>query len=281
MNVEQLRKFKRLFEYINSTGNNNAYVKQLGFLNSKMNRTRLNTNKEYRNMYNSILALRPEMPGVHIHIFWGFGCTKNSSVCSYIRQRVNGIFKIQEIEHCNPSAGKAFKHIALQCATPFGPRLTQYLERKKQIIIKSLTDPTVKKVYIAGHSYGGLVVNMLCKALKHHPEVRKKLYAITFGTIYRAKPVTLSGMRIKQYMYPNDVALRCQRIKLPSRNAFNGKNNINNVSQGIIWLPLKSNTLYKKPSRAVLWGTQTEWAIHNDYPIVPLIAKYVNETVQS
>lgn len=273
-NVEHLRKFKRLFEYINSIGNNSAYAKQLRFLNQQVNKSKLTTNKEYRNVYNSILALRPAPAnGVHIHTFWGLGCTSNMNgeVSNYISRHVNSKFNIQEIGHCNPSISKSLKHVALQCVTPFGPRITQYLMRKKQSIIRSLQDPTVKRVYLVGHSYGGLAVNMLCKMLRNDPDAKKKLYAITFGTIYRAKPESLVGVRIKQYMYIDDVALRCQRIRIPMFNA----NSFN--SQGITWL--KPRQPYKKPSRMVLWGTRNEWVIHNDYPVNTLTAKYIRETV--
>jgi hypothetical protein len=205
---------------------------------------------------------------VDVHVFWGLGATGDS-----VTKTSTGKY----FSHCNPSLLKSIKHVALQCLSPFGPRLTKYLKMKKEVVRASLADPTVKKVYIIGHSYGGLAVNMMCKMLKNDPNARKKLYAITFGTIYRAKPTTLAGMRIRQYMYPDDVALRCQRIQVPARSVFNNRNNFN--SQGFTWL--KPTRVYKTPRRAVVWGTRNEWKIHDDYPIAATVRKCIADTMNN
>jgi len=89
-----------------------------------------------------------------------------------------------------------------------------------------------KKVFLFGHSFGGLIVNRICeeiaKCLKEEGYFEKKygtysgitldkifdnfmfcLIAASFGSIYIPKKENLGLINLINYMYINDVAIRC------------------------------------------------------------------------
>ena len=76
-----------------------------------------------------------------------------------------------------------------------------------------------KKVYLYGHSFGGLIVNRICEVLMKEAKRDgtsinlNNLYVSTFGSIYISE--LLDGINIKQYMIINDVALKQNQLVEP------------------------------------------------------------------
>ena len=231
------------------------------------------SNSSMDNLYNKIVNRLNR--DIDVYSFWGLGCSgvpsnNLSSFVSSVRLRRGIHERLTEMQVCNESLGKTLKHITLQCATPFNPRLTRYTNAMKARVEKSIEDPFKKYVFLVGHSYGGEVVNVVCKLLNSHPNV-SKLRVITFGSIYIAPPSKLSNITIKQYMFPNDVALRCQRIR-PSMSA-----NFNRTT-GITWLAPPETMSFKKQWWK-FWRMGKEWRVHCSYDIYRLTSDFINSQV--
>jgi hypothetical protein len=246
---------------------------------AKMRFRNLPTPTIFRNitLYNSIEI---QLKDIDVYNFYGLGCSgrgtsRISSNLSNNQQGASIARRINEFSICNESMYKTLKHIFLQCATPLNPRTSEHIKNILVRVTASLNDPLRKHVFLVGHSYGGMVVNVLCKLLNTHPNV-SKLHVITFGSIFISKPIYIGNIINEQYMMPNDVALRCQKIKIPSAINFEQNSSYRNLETGITWLPPTRN-FNKKWYK--LTGGKKEWKIHNEYPIKDLTNRFIKKFV--
>ena len=105
-------------------------------------------------------------------------------------------------------------------------------------------------VTIIGHSYGGSVAARLATMFNSHSHVAK-LQIVTLGSIFNIKKSEASNVNLVQYMYSNDVALRCANIKSFDVTKTGLKHHYD-PDTNIVWLP--------KPSHL-----SKQWDIHNAY----------------
>ena len=275
------------------------YLKSENFRNAKQTwarniQVKLNTLKSLTSSYSRLL--NNSSVDIHVHNFLGLGCSlggtkqnmvMNSSVFKNNKTQKELHDRIVTFQHCNPSMKKTVKHVALQCVSPLDPRLSEYLKRQIKYVTKSIENPVIKKVYVCGLSYGGLVVNMICRALNNHPNA-SKIDATTFGAIYIAPPSKLTNITIRQFMRADDVALHCMRTLMPpvrtlmtkpsspNTNAlFDTNKQVNNRSKGIIWL--KPTTGYRALIPTVV-GTRSEWREHGNYSVSEYMRRRIKET---
>jgi hypothetical protein len=197
---------------------------------------------------------QPKKP-IHVVFISGMGCESKNAVriATYFKfANINAIFHVE----CNESIKSILKNIL---------KLSCYMKpnKKNEFVIK-ITDKVTKllnddnQVILLGHSYGGSVAAIVAESLNDHPNVHK-LQVGTFGAIYIAKPKNIPNVRIRQYMFLRDVALKCNKLKEPKNMTAN---TYNDEEQHVTWIKNKYSD---------------RWAIHNDYhTLIDKIIKYEN-----
>lgn len=106
-------------------------------------------------------------------------------------------------------------------------------------------------ILVIGHSYGGSVAARLAMMFNIHPK-NNKLRFVTLGSIFNIKKNEAPNVNIVQYMYSNDVALKCANIKSYNFASNTSLKYYYDDDTNIIWLP-KPKDMNKR------------WDIHNAY----------------
>jgi len=101
-------------------------------------------------------------------------------------------------------------------------------------------------VILIGHSYGGSVAARVAEIFNNSPEPEPNVEIVTMGSIYIPKEDSVKNVKIKNFMYTYDVALKCNGLK----------ENDNRVT----WLDSK----LPKPKFSFL-GTVEQWKVHVNY----------------
>jgi predicted lipase len=156
---------------------------------------------------------------------------------------------VKLIKRSNKNLPEMFKNIGMVC---FKKAIAKdpYIDRIKKEIQRSMSNPNVQAVYIVAHSYGGYVASNIALQLKGQPNSHK-LVINTYASILLLTKEDMKGIKMKQYMNKNDVALRCVNVDL----------------SGVTWL----NTPIQKQN------VIDEWKIHIDYPLDSIVDSLIKK----
>jgi hypothetical protein len=115
------------------------------------------------------------------------------------------------------------------------------------------------EVSLLGHSYGGMIVNKVSRALKDHPQFIN-IHIMTFGSIQIIKP----HPNMIQFMTHGDMAIKCVRKNVPDNLEYD-KHLMYTVDGKPIHIDLSyhNNIMWIKPTKRDWFG----WINHFEYPI--------------
>lgn len=117
------------------------------------------------------------------------------------------------------------RNIAIQCATKKIHEFDYFKDIFKNVK-KSIENPYVKTVTLVGHSYGGYVCSMVALKMNKSPHSHK-LSIYSYASIFTLNLESIPNIRMVQYYYPGDIALKCTNIDQSS----------------IRWLPRKASNI--------------------------------------
>lgn len=178
----------------------------------------------------------------------GLGCSEIKEL-DKIEDALKIHYKTPCVVMCNRSIGKTLRNI--------GKTVCYLPPSKKSRFVNEVFNELMKyakndyMVTVVGHSYGGSVVSRVAEILTDKGITRNNIRMITTGSIYVPKPNLTRNVNIRHIMFENDVALRCNHLS-PTKDTY------------VEWLKHKQYRNYK-PKRYKVFGSETEWEIHNDY----------------
>lgn len=160
------------------------------------------------------------------------------------------------------------------------------LQKVKKRLMRNKDGTRDVNVYVAGHSYGGLILNRLCEELQKiadtDPEFKNILKshfkALAVNSIYVTNARNITDIDLINYMNIGDVAIRLNRFEfgfgwhIPSRDnilhsPINTNMNIKYIyekEKKLVWYenndynPIPDNKLF-----SFIIGTSDEWNRHN------------------
>lgn len=177
----------------------------------------------------------------------GLGCSETN--LTSIQMELQRFFRIQCVVMCNKSIQKTLRNIGKTvCYLPPSKKSAFVNEVFYEVINYANRD---YNVIVVGHSYGGSVVSRVAELFTDRRITRKNVQMITTGSIYVPKPLLTRSVNIRHIMFTNDVALRCNHLN-PIHDTY------------VEWLKHKKYKNYE-PKFFNIFGSGTEWEIHNDY----------------
>jgi hypothetical protein len=140
-------------------------------------------------------------------------------------------------------------------------------------------------VILKGHSYGGFIAAHVAQIIgEKYPKLMSKVYLVTFGSIYVPRLTNLDTAHTAHFMNVDDVALRCNNLKVPADFSSFVEDEVLLTSDAGGDLKKEEGTAYKDKETGVVWlrgnntgtsvptrsswlfsGSKTEWKSHNDY----------------
>jgi pimeloyl-ACP methyl ester carboxylesterase len=154
---------------------------------------------------------------------------------------------------CNPSVRSAVSNVAKTYCSIIPSKKNAFVQRVLATVLRYLR--AGKTVHLMGHSYGGSVAARIAEIFSAANAPHPNLVISTFGSVYIPQPARTAGVRVRHFMYVNDVALRC--------NALDPKQH--RREWGVTWVEPSTDAPAKKASKLALFGTRAEWSIHNSY----------------
>ena len=137
----------------------------------------------------------------HVYSIAGFGCW---IVDKETKETLGNVVYFNK---CNASIMGMMKNIIQTCWKHSSSDL-KYAYKIVRQVKKSIEDKEVEKVYMIGHSFGGFVCAIVAQSLCGHPQAHK-LDIVTYGAIIIIDPATCPGVQFRQYMYRDDISLKC------------------------------------------------------------------------
>jgi len=164
---------------------------------------------------------------------------------------------------------------------------TEYLLQKvKKRLMRNKDGTKDVNVYVAGHSYGGLILNRLCEELQKiadtDPEFKEILKthfkALAVNSIYVTNTTNIKDVNLINYMNIGDVAIRLNRFEfgfgwhIPSRDIIQSSPINTNMDIKYIYEKEKKLVWYENNNYepipdnntlSLIIGTSDEWKRHN------------------
>jgi hypothetical protein len=195
---------------------------------------------------------QPQPPKYDLYIVFGAGCTQKD-VDMYekliaSRTITNTYNKIKV--YCDTKLFRIVKDIAKAYCFLAPSKDSDFVKQVYNDVDNSLKQHN--KVILIGFSYGGSIVTSVAKLMNNH-QFASNLQAATCGAIHTTSLKKTNNMAFRQYMYLDDVALKCAKHKQP-KLTIQEKYRYDPVSN-ITWL---KHSIDKK----------NKWIIHASYEFV-------------
>lgn len=163
----------------------------------------------------------------------GLGCTVDDPMMPLWHERLvelSGASREDVFLECNKSTAKMLKNIAKTVCAIRPSSKDSFVDSIYRKILRYRNTST--RILLLGSSYGGSVAGRVASLFNDDPVMAPRLSVATFGSIHIPKPDRVSRISLVNFMFPGDVALKCNGLKTPARVPSY------DAVQKIIWLPV-------------------------------------------
>lgn len=195
----------------------------------------------------------------------GMGCqVADSDELNYIKKYISNVANTDHVFiKCHPSMTKTLKGIAAAACYLKPNKNDPFLAEINNDV--SLCLSKGYRVMVLGHSHGGMMASLVAESFAQNKsslwkqKYKSKLQFLTFGSIYTPDAKTVGeDIDIRHYMFLDDVAMRCNKLKQPKEK------HLNNQHGNVVWM--KHDTIkLKRWEKLAPAGTKQSWEIHNAY----------------